>query len=121
MSATAKKASAFWISLGVVIAAVLSSVATFLVLNGLTSIIPTNDVVLGTLGVNAAFVVVIMGIIGFQVVKLLKARKRQAGAGLHFRIAGVFSLVALVPSGASCDFRHRFYRQNLRYIFLHAR
>ena len=85
-------------SLGVVVAALLSSVATFLILNGLTSIIPTNNVVLWTLGVNAVFVVAIIGIIGFQVVKLLKARKRQAGAGLHFRIAGVFSLVALVPA-----------------------
>ena len=90
--------SAFWMSLGVVVAALLSSVATFLILNGLTSIIPTNNVVLWTLGVNAVFVVAIIGIIGFQVVKLLKARKRQAGAGLHFRIAGVFSLVALVPA-----------------------
>ena len=51
-----------------------------------------------TLGINAVFVIAIIGIIGFQVVKLLKARKRQAGAGLHFRIAGVFSLVALVPA-----------------------
>jgi two-component system, NtrC family, nitrogen regulation sensor histidine kinase NtrY len=90
--------SAFWMSLGFVSAALLSSVATFLILNGLTSIIPTNSVVLWTLGVNAAFVVAIIGIIGFQVVKLLKARKRQAGAGLHFRIAGVFSLVALFPA-----------------------
>ena len=85
-------------SLGVVVAALLSSVATFLILNGLTSIIPTNNVVLWTLGINAVFVIAIIGIIGFQVVKLLKARKRQAGAGLHFRIAGVFSLVALVPA-----------------------
>ncbi len=92
------KASAFWMSLCVVIAALLSSVATFLILNGLTTIIPTSGVVLWTLGVNAAFVVATMGIIGFQVVKLLKARKRQAGAGLHFRIAGVFSLVALFPA-----------------------
>ena len=90
--------SAFWMSLGVVAAALLSSVATFLILNGLTSIIPTNNVVLWTLGINAVFVIAIIGIIGFQVVKLLKARKRQAGAGLHFRIAGVFSLVALVPA-----------------------
>ncbi len=92
--------SAFWMSLGLVIAALLSSVATFLILNGLVTsiIIPTNDVVLWTLGINAAFVVAIIGIIGFQVAKLLKARKRQAGAGLHFRIAGVFSLVALFPA-----------------------
>ncbi|MFZ1109085.1 MAG: PAS domain-containing sensor histidine kinase [Rhodomicrobium sp.] len=92
------KVSAFWLSLGAVAAALLSSIATFLILNGFTSLILTNDVVLGTLGINAAFVVAIMGIVGFQVVKLLKARKRQAGAGLHFRIAGVFSLVALFPA-----------------------
>ncbi len=92
------RAPAFWISLGIVIAALLSSVATFLILNGLTSIVPTTDVVLETLGINAAFVAAIIGIIGFQVFQLLKARKRQAGAGLHFRIAGVFSLVALVPA-----------------------
>ena len=91
--------SPFWVSLGVVIAALLSSVATFLILNGLTSIIPTDEVVRITLGINLALVLGIIGIIGFQVVKLLKARKRQAaGAGLHFRIAGVFSLVALFPA-----------------------
>ncbi len=93
------KVSAFWVSFAVVFAALSSSVATFLILNGLTSIIPTNNVVLQTLGINAAFVIAIVGIIGFQIVKLLKARKRQAaGAGLHFRIAGIFSLVALFPA-----------------------
>ncbi len=86
-------------SLGVVIAALLSSVATFLILNGLTSIVPTDGVVYGTLAVNAGFVLAIIGIVGFQIVKLLRARKRQAaGAGLHFQIAGVFSLVALFPA-----------------------
>jgi two-component system nitrogen regulation sensor histidine kinase NtrY len=93
------KVSAFRISLAVVVAALLSSVATFLILNGLTSIVPTSDVVLGSLAINAAFVVAIMAIVGFQVIKLLRARKRQAaGASLHFRIAGVFSLVALFPA-----------------------
>ncbi len=93
------KASAFWISLGVVITALLSTVATFLILNGLTPIIPTGDVVQTTLGINAALVLGIIGIVGFQVAKLLRARKRQAaGASLHFRIAGVFSVVALFPA-----------------------
>jgi two-component system, NtrC family, nitrogen regulation sensor histidine kinase NtrY len=92
------KVSAFWLSLCVVFAALLSSVATFLILNNLTSIFPTNAVVLSALGVNAAFVLAIMGIIGFQVVKLLKARKRQAGAGLHFRIVTAFCTAALFPA-----------------------
>jgi two-component system nitrogen regulation sensor histidine kinase NtrY len=94
-----RKDPGFWISLAFVAAALLSSVATFLILNGLTSIIPTDDVVYATLAVNAGFVLAIIGIVGFQIVKLLRARKRQAaGAGLHFKIAGVFSLVALFPA-----------------------
>lgn len=89
----------FWISLTVIVTALLSSVATFLILNGLTPIAPTNDVVLGALGLTAALVLAIVGIVGFQVVKLLRARNRQAaGAGLHFQIAGIFSLVALIPA-----------------------
>ncbi len=94
-----RKDPGFWISLTVVVTALLSSVATFLILNNLTSIVPTDDVVYGTLGVNAAFVLILIGIVGFQIFKLLRARKRQAaGAGLHFKIAGVFSLVALFPA-----------------------
>ncbi len=93
------KETRFWVSLAIVVAALLSSVATFLILNGLTPIVPTNNVVLGSLGLSAGLVLVIIGIVGFQVVKLLRARYRQAaGAGLHFQIAGVFSLVALFPA-----------------------
>src|SRR5262249_35528465 len=93
------RAPAFWVSLAVVIAALLSSVATFFILNGLTPIVPNPFVVVTTLSINVLLVLTIVGIIGFQIVKLLKARKRQtAGAGLHFRIAGIFSLVALFPA-----------------------
>ena len=93
------RAPKFWVSFAVVIAALLSSVATFFILLGLTPIVPTNNVVLTTLAINALLVLAITGIIGFQIVKLLRARKRQtAGAGLHFRIAGIFSLVALFPA-----------------------
>ena len=94
-----RKEPRFWLSLAIIVAAVLSSIATFLILNGLTPIVPTDKVVLAALGVTAALVLVIVGIVGFQVFKLLKARYRQAaGAGLHFQIAGVFSLVALFPA-----------------------
>ncbi len=90
---------AFAASLAVVIAALLSSVATFFILSGLTPIVPTHNVVVTTLLVNVALILAIVGIVGYQIVKLLKARKRQAaGAGLHFRIAGIFSLVALFPA-----------------------
>ncbi len=94
-----RKEPRFWLSLAVVAGAMLSSIATFLILNNLTPLFPSNNVVLGALGISAAFVLAIACIAGFQIVKLLKARKRQAaGAGLHFKIAGVFSLVALFPA-----------------------
>jgi len=89
----------FWVSLAVVAGALLSSIATFLILNGLLPIRHLDKLVQPTLGVSIAFVLAIVGIVGFQIVKLLRARKREvAGAGLHFKIAGVFSLVALFPA-----------------------
>ena len=89
----------FWISLAVIVAALSSSIGTFLVLNGLTPIVPTDPVVKSALGLTAALVLVIVGIVGFQAVKILKARSRQtAGAGLHLQMAGIFSLVALFPA-----------------------
>jgi two-component system nitrogen regulation sensor histidine kinase NtrY len=90
---------AYPLSLAVVVSALLSSVATFFILSGLTPILPTHYVVVTTLLVNAALVVAIIAIVSYQILKLLRARKRQtAGAGLHFRIAGIFSLVALFPA-----------------------
>jgi two-component system nitrogen regulation sensor histidine kinase NtrY len=89
----------FWVSLALVIGALLSSVATFLILNGLLPINDLDTLVPPALAVSTVFVLALVGIVGFQIVKLLKARKRQAaGAGLHFKIAGVFSLVALFPA-----------------------
>jgi two-component system, NtrC family, nitrogen regulation sensor histidine kinase NtrY len=89
----------FWVSLAVIAAAMLSSLATFLILNDLTPIVPSHYVVIGSLGLTAVLVLSIIGIVVFQITKLLKARKRQtAGAGLHFQLAGIFSFVALIPA-----------------------
>jgi two-component system, NtrC family, nitrogen regulation sensor histidine kinase NtrY len=89
----------FWVSLAVVIGALLSGVATFLIMYGVLPINVTDDLVETALGISTAFVLAMIGIVGFQIVKLLKARKRQAaGAGLHFKIVGVFSLAALFPA-----------------------
>jgi len=89
----------FRISLAIIVAALSSSIATFLILNGLTPIVPTTYIVLGALSLTGTLVLVIIGIVGFQAVKILKARSRQAaGAGLHLQMAGIFSLVALFPA-----------------------
>jgi two-component system nitrogen regulation sensor histidine kinase NtrY len=88
----------FWVSLAIIVAALSSSIGTFFILNGLTPIVPTDGVVLTALGLSATLVLVIVGIVVFQAVKILRARNRQtAGAGLHLQMAGIFSLVALFP------------------------
>jgi two-component system, NtrC family, nitrogen regulation sensor histidine kinase NtrY len=79
--------------------ALLSAVITFLVLTGLTPVVPTHDVVVGVLLGNAAMMLVLLGIIAYEVFKIVQARRRgRAGAKLHVRIVGLFSVIAAVPA-----------------------
>src|SRR5260370_42624299 len=80
--------------------ALLSAVVTFLVLTGLTPVVPTHDVVVRVLLANAAMMLVLLGIIAYEVFKIVQARRRgRAGATLHVRIVGLFSVIAAVPAG----------------------
>ncbi len=79
--------------------ALLSAVVTFLVLTGLTPVVPTHDVVSGVLLANGAMMLVLLGIIAYEVFKIVQARRRgRAGAKLHVRIVGLFSVIAAVPA-----------------------
>jgi two-component system, NtrC family, nitrogen regulation sensor histidine kinase NtrY len=79
--------------------ALLSAVVTFLVLTGLTPVVPTHDVVVRVLLANAAMMLVLLGIIAYEVSKIVLARRRgRAGAKLHVRIVGLFSVIAAVPA-----------------------
>jgi two-component system, NtrC family, nitrogen regulation sensor histidine kinase NtrY len=79
--------------------ALLSALATFLVLAGLTPVAPSHYVVIGLLGVNAVAVLLLLGIIGREVWPVVQARRRgRAGARLHARIVGLFSVIAAVPA-----------------------
>jgi two-component system nitrogen regulation sensor histidine kinase NtrY len=82
-----------------VAAALLSALVTFLVLAGLTPIIPTHNVVVSLLMVNGAAVALLLGIIGREVWQIVQARRRgSAGARLHVRIVGLFSVIAAAPA-----------------------
>jgi two-component system nitrogen regulation sensor histidine kinase NtrY len=79
--------------------ALLSALVTFLVLTGLTSIIPTHEVVVTVLLVNAGTVLVLLAVIVREVWHVAKARRQRiAGARLHVRIVGLFSVIAAVPA-----------------------
>jgi two-component system nitrogen regulation sensor histidine kinase NtrY len=79
--------------------ALLSALATFLVLANLTPIRPTHEVVIGVLLCNAATVLLLIGIIGWEVWRVFQARRRgRAGSRLHVRIVALFSIIAAVPA-----------------------
>ncbi|MCC6890310.1 MAG: PAS domain-containing sensor histidine kinase, partial [Hyphomicrobiales bacterium] len=79
--------------------AMLSALVTFLVLTGLTPILPTHEVVVTVLCANALAVLLLLCIIGFELWQIVQARRhRQAGARLHVRIVGLFSVIAAVPA-----------------------
>ena len=79
--------------------ALLSALATFLVLTNLTPIMPTHDVVTALLLGNAATVLLLLGIIGWEIWRVVQARRRgRAGSRLHVRIVALFSIIAAVPA-----------------------
>ena len=83
----------------VVMLALLSALATFLVLAGLTPIPASHEVVIGLLGVNAAAVLLLLGIILREIWPVVQGRRRgRAGARLHVSIVSLFSVIAATPA-----------------------
>jgi two-component system nitrogen regulation sensor histidine kinase NtrY len=79
--------------------ALLSAAVTFLVLTGLTPVLPTHEVVVTVLLANVATVLILLAIIAREVLLIVQARRHgRAGARLHVRIVGLFSVIAAVPA-----------------------
>ncbi len=79
--------------------ALLSAFVTFIVLADLTPILPTHNVVVTLLLVNAAAVLLLLGVIVREVWQVVQARRTgRAAARLHVRIVGLFSVIAAVPA-----------------------
>lgn len=89
----------FWIGLVVVVLSLISALATYLILTGLTPIVPSRGVVWSALFFNVALIISMIAIITWQVVGLWRAwRAKSAGARLHIRIVALFSLIAALPA-----------------------
>jgi two-component system nitrogen regulation sensor histidine kinase NtrY len=77
----------------------MSALVTFLVLAGMTPILPTHIVVVWALFINLVLVLFLVSIILWETYSLFRARRRgAAAAGLHVRIVALFSLVAAFPA-----------------------
>src|SRR5262245_6466757 len=83
------------LGLAAVALALLSALVTFVVLAGLTPIVPTHEVVVFLLAVNAGTVFLLVVVIAREVWGVVQARRRgRAAARLHVRIVALFSVIA---------------------------
>ena len=89
----------FTLGLITMVLSLISGLATYAILTGLTPIVPTHLVVVGVLLINLVLVLAMLVIIAWQVGALWLARRRQvAGAQLHARVVSLFSVIAVVPA-----------------------
>jgi len=87
------------IGLVIVCLALLSGFSTYLILTGLTPIVPTHGIVVSMLLANGLLITAMLAMVGWQLLGLWRARKQQAAAArLHTRIVGLFSVIALMPA-----------------------
>src|SRR4051794_36602661 len=88
-----------WVAPFAVAIALLSAFLTFMVLAGLTPIEPTRQIVYSFLLINAATVLLLVGIIVREVWLVIQARRRgRAAARLHIQIVSLFSVIAVLPA-----------------------
>src|SRR5689334_13787034 len=72
---------AFWIGLVVVVLSIISALATYLILTGLTPIAPRDDIVLGALAINVVLIAAMICVIAWQGFGMWRAwRAKLAGA-----------------------------------------
>jgi two-component system, NtrC family, nitrogen regulation sensor histidine kinase NtrY len=89
----------FWLGICAVIVALVSGIATSLILTGMTRIRPTNDVFQFVILINILMVLPLITVIGWQIWRLWHERRHQAaGSRLHIRIVGLFGVIALLPT-----------------------
>src|SRR4051812_18068644 len=88
-----------WLAPFAVAIALLSAFLTFIVLSGITPIEPTRQVVYSFLLINAATILLLVGIIVREVWQVVQARRRgRAASRLHIQIVSLFSVIAVLPA-----------------------
>jgi two-component system nitrogen regulation sensor histidine kinase NtrY len=88
-----------WLAPFAVGLALLSAFLTFVVLTGLTPLDPTRGVVISFILINAATILLLVGIIVREVWQVMQARRRgRAAARLHIQIVSLFSVIAVLPA-----------------------
>ena len=82
-----------------VVGALITGAISFVVLMGLTPIAPTDTIVTIATVVNGGFVLLLCGLIGRELMRMVRARRQgKAASRLHVRIVVLFSIVAALPA-----------------------
>src|ERR1700694_2925079 len=88
-----------WVAPFAVGIALLSAFLSFMVLSGLELMEPPRHVVYSFLLINAATILLLVGIIVREVWLVIQARRRgRAAARLHVQIVSLFSVIAVLPA-----------------------
>ncbi|MGL4444680.1 MAG: ATP-binding protein [Alsobacter sp.] len=83
----------------IVALALLSALATFVVLAGMLPVSATPQVVLSLFIANGVLILLLVGLVAREGWALVRARRAgMAAAGLHVRIVGRFAFVAVLPA-----------------------
>ncbi len=87
------------IGFGTVLALLAVGTFSFLILIGLTPINPDQNTVTAAAIVNGILILILIVLIGREVVKILRSRKKgRAASRLHVRIISLFCMVAAFPA-----------------------
>lgn len=87
-----------WVGLSIVIASLVSALATFLFFGSMTPIEPTETTTLVAFSINVLLVLALLYLVSRQGLKLYRARRAGiAGAQLHIRFVTIFAVIATVP------------------------
>ena len=82
-----------------IIGALITAGVSFAVLLGLTPLDPNYNATLSLIAINAAFIALLVALIGREVHRIFMARRHgKAASRLHVRIVTMFSLVAAIPA-----------------------
>ena len=82
-----------------IVAALVTAAVSFAILVGVTPIIPDSTTTLVLIGINAAFIFLLVGLIAFEISRIVNARRHgKAASRLHIRIVTMFALVAAIPA-----------------------
>lgn len=90
-----------FLGITIIVLALLTASISFIILIGLTSVVPSRTVTLILIGINSFWVLGLIVIVFYEMIPIIRAwRSRRAGSRLHVRLISLFALVATMPAVA---------------------